>query len=122
MTDNQVAGLARVMVVALSLISLYLAINSSTTLVSLLLFGYAGVTQFFPGVVLGLYWKRVTMAGVFAGIVAGVGTAGFLILAHRDPIFGWNAGFVGLCVNFLITAILSPVTTAILPPLEQTQN
>ena len=61
MTDDQVAKLARVMVVVLSLISLYLAIYSSTTLVSLLLLGYAGVTQFFPGVVLGLYWKRVTM-------------------------------------------------------------
>src|SRR5205809_3262507 len=107
MTDNQVAGLARVMVVALSLISLYLAINSSTTLVSLLLLGYAGVTQFFPGVVLGLYWKRVTMQGVFAGMIAGVATVAFLILTHRDPIFGWSAGFLALCLNFLITVLLS---------------
>ena len=45
----------RAMVIVLGLISLCLAIFSSTTLVSLLLPGYAGVTQFFPGVVLGLY-------------------------------------------------------------------
>src|SRR5207253_3931227 len=69
MTDDQVAKLAKMMVVLLSLISLYFAIYSSTTLVSLLLLGYAGVTQFFPGVVLGLYWKRVTMPGVFAGMI-----------------------------------------------------
>ena len=49
MTDGQVATLARAAVVGLSLISLYFAIYSSTTLVSLLLLGYAGVTQFFPG-------------------------------------------------------------------------
>ena len=52
MTDDQVARLARAMVVVLSLISLYFATHSSATLVSLLLLGYAGVTQFFPGVVL----------------------------------------------------------------------
>ena len=107
MTDDQVAKLARAMVVAFSAISLYLATHSSATLVSLLLLGYAGVSQFFPGVVLGLYWKRVAMPGVFAGMIAGVGTVAFLILTHRDPFFGWSAGLLALCVNFMITATLS---------------
>lgn len=107
MTDDQVAKLARIMVVVLSVISLYLATHSSATLVSLLLLGYAGVSQFFPGVVLGLYWKRAAMGGVFAGMIAGFATVAFLILTHQDPFFGWSAGFVGLCLNFLITVILS---------------
>lgn len=110
MTDDQVKKLARVMVVAISLISLYFAIYSSTTLVSLLLLGYAGVTQFFPGVVLGLYWRRVTMAGVFVGMIAGVATVAFLVLTNRDPFHGWSAGFVALCLNFAVTCILSLVT------------
>jgi SSS family solute:Na+ symporter len=75
--------------------------------VSLLLLGYAGVTQFFPGVVLGLYWKRVTTSGVFAGLAAGVATVVFMIFTHQDPFHGWSAGFVGLCLNFAITVILS---------------
>ena len=116
MTDDQVAKLARAMVVVLSVVSLYLAIYSSATLVSLLLLGYAGVTQFFPGVVLGLYWKRVTMPGVFAGMIAGVATVIFLILTHQDPFFGWSAGFVALCLNFLITALVSWLTPAIVVP------
>jgi SSS family solute:Na+ symporter len=120
MTDNQVAKLARAMVVVLSVISLYLATHSSATLVSLLLLGYAGVSQFFPAVVLGLYWKRVTTPGVFAGMIAGVATVAFLTLTHKDPFMGWSAGFVALCINFLITAILSLITPAILPPIEQT--
>ncbi len=107
MTDDQVARLARAMVVVLGLISLYFAIYSSTTLVSLLLLGYAGVTQFFPGVVLGLYWKRVTMSAVFVGMAAGVATVACLILSNQDPFFGWSAGFVALCLNFVITTILS---------------
>ncbi len=112
MTDDGVAKLARVMVVLLSVISLYLATHSSATLVSLLLLGYAGITQFFPGVVLGLYWNRVTMPGVFAGLIAGLATIAYLILTQHDPIFGWNAGFVGLCVNFLMTTIVSLSGTA----------
>jgi solute:Na+ symporter, SSS family len=111
MTDDQVAKLARSMVIVLGLISLSLAIYSSTTLVSLLLTGYAGVTQFFPGVVLGLYWKRVTTAAVFGGMIAGVAVAVFLMLSHRDPLFGLSAGFLALCLNFLIIvswSLLSP--------------
>ncbi|MBZ5727657.1 MAG: sodium:solute symporter family protein [Acidobacteriia bacterium] len=115
MTDDQVAKVARAMVVVLSLTSLYFAVYSSTTLVGLLLLGYAGVTQFFPGVVLGLYWKRVTMTGVFAGMIAGVASVAFLMLTKRDPFFGWSAGFLALCLNFLITAVLSLLTPALNP-------
>jgi SSS family solute:Na+ symporter len=121
MTDDQVARLARAMVLVLSLTSLYLATHSSTTLVSLLLLGYAGVSQFFPGVVLGLYWQRVSMAGVFAGLISGVATVVFLILTHRDPFAGWNAGFLGLCINFPITAVFSLLTIHVgqaLPPVH----
>ncbi|HEV3180541.1 MAG TPA: sodium:solute symporter family protein [Steroidobacteraceae bacterium] len=112
MSDDQVAKLARTTVVMLGLISLMLAIFSSTTLVSLLLTGYAGVTQFFPGVVLGLYWKRVTTVAVFAGLLAGVASAVFLMLSHRDPLFGVSAGFLALCLNFLIVAAVSLLTPA----------
>ncbi len=112
MSDDQVARLARVIVVVLSLISLIFAIYSSTTLVSLLLLGYAGVTQFFPGVVLGLFWKRATMGGVFAGMVAGVACAALLILGNRDPLAGVNAGFVALCLNFAIAISVSIVITS----------
>jgi SSS family solute:Na+ symporter len=112
MADDQVARVARAMVVVLGVISLYFAIHSSTTLVSLLLLGFAGVTQFFPGVVLGLYWKRVTMPGVFTGMIAGIAALVFLILTHRDPFFGWSAGFAALCLNFAITVMLSLLTPA----------
>lgn len=113
MTDDQVAKLARAMVVVLGLISLALAVFSSTTLVSLLLMGYAGVTQFFPGVVLGLYWPRVSTRAVFAGMIAGVVTAVVLMLSHRDPWFGVSAGFLALCLNFVIVAALSLATPAL---------
>ena len=66
--------------------------------------------------VLGLFWKRVTMPGVFAGMIAGVATVIFLLLSHRDPLYGWSAGFVALCLNFLTTALVSRLTPAIVLP------
>ncbi|MGC1781052.1 MAG: sodium:solute symporter family protein [Acidobacteriaceae bacterium] len=107
MTDRQVAKLARKTVVALSLISLYFAMSSSASLVGLLLVGFAGVTQFFPGVVLGLFWKHVTMAGVFAGMIVGVAGTAFLVLTGRDPFSGLNAGLLALCANFAVVILVS---------------
>jgi solute:Na+ symporter, SSS family len=110
MTDDQVARLARGMVIVLSLLSLYFAIYASATLVTLLLLGYAGVTQFFPGVILGLYWERATGTGVVAGLVVGIATYAWLSLSHHDPLFGWNGGFVALCLNFLVAVAGSRLT------------
>ena len=110
MTDDAVARLAKVMVVIITSISLFLAITGSTTLVALLLIGYAGVTQFFPGVLLGLFWKRVTTAGVFAGMVCGIAIVAALVLNKLDPYMGVNAGFLALCVNFAVTVAVSLMT------------
>ncbi|HUX73575.1 MAG TPA: sodium:solute symporter family protein [Steroidobacteraceae bacterium] len=107
MSDAQVARLAKVMVLVITTIALVFAIYSSSTLVSLLLLGYAGVAQFFPGVVLGLYWRRVTMRGVFAGLVAGIAVVAALMLGKHNPLPGINAGFVALCVNFAVTGAVS---------------
>lgn len=111
MSDRQVANLARVMVLVITAVSLYFALHSSSTLVALLLLGYAGVTQFFPGVVLGLFSERVTMPAIFSGMAVGVGAVAFLLLSKRDPIFGLNAGFVALCLNFIVVAVVSMLTS-----------
>jgi solute:Na+ symporter, SSS family len=107
MNDHQVGRIARLMVVVISLVSLYLAIHGSSTLVSLLLLGYAGITQLFPGVVLGLFWKRTTTPAVFTGLIFGVSSMATLFLTHHDPFLGISAGFLGLCANFTIAIILS---------------
>ena len=121
MSDDGVARLARAMVVVLGATSLGLAIHGAGTLVSLLLTGYAMVTQCFPGVVLGLYWRRVTGTGVFIGMAAGVLIAVLLMSTHLDPIVGLNAGFVALCINFAVTIAASLATrteaAAVLPGL-----
>jgi SSS family solute:Na+ symporter len=112
MTDQQVANLARTTVLVIILAALCSAIYSSTSLVSLLLVGYAGVAQFFPGVVLGLYSRRATTPGVFAGMVTGVVIVVLLMLSRHDPFMGLNAGFIALCFNFAVTGVVSLLTSS----------
>jgi len=107
MPESQVVYLAKTTVLILAFAGFYLALHSSTTLVALLLIGYSGVSQFFPGVVLGLFWPRVTTAGVLAGLIGGLTTVSTLMLSHRDPVYGLNAGFIALTLNFAVTVSVS---------------
>jgi solute:Na+ symporter, SSS family len=107
MTDQQVARVAKIMVLVLTVGAVSFAIYSSASLVSLYLLGTAGVAQFFPGVVLGLYSRKASAAGVAAGIATGISTAAFLVLTGRDPYFGCNAGLIALGLNFLTTGLVS---------------
>lgn len=107
MTDRRVGQLAKILVLVLAVGAVLLAIQSSATLVSLLLLGYDGVAQIFPGVVLGLFSRRVAAPGVFAGMVSGIAVAAFLMLTGRDPWMGLNAGFIALCFNFAVTGAVS---------------
>jgi SSS family solute:Na+ symporter len=126
-TNSQIAQLAKIMVLVLTTGALILSIYTSASLVSLLLLGYAGVAQLLPGVIFGLYWRRVTTVGVFAGISTGIAIALLLILTGRDPYRGVNAGFIALCCNFAVTAVVSLLTAVrvcgfdqILPPIVPT--
>jgi SSS family solute:Na+ symporter len=110
MTDGEVGKLAKIAVLAITCAALAAAIFNSTTLVGLLLMGYAGVAQFFPGVVFGLYSKRATMSGVFAGMVTGILVAVLLMPSKHDPLMGLNAGFIALCFNFAVTGLVSLLT------------
>lgn len=107
LNDLEIARLAKATVLVITAMAMAFAIFSSTSLVSLLLIGYAGVAQLFPGVVLGLYSKRASSAGVFAGMILGIALVSFLVLTKRDPFHGINAGFIGLCFNFAVTAGVS---------------
>lgn len=109
-SEETVMRLSRVLVLVITALALVFAICFPNELVNLLILGYDGVCQFFPGVVLGLFWKRVTKTGVFSGLVVGVGIVAVLILGGRDPFLGMNVGFVGLVINSIITVSVSLLT------------
>jgi solute:Na+ symporter, SSS family len=112
MSDDSVARLAKIMVVVMASFATYLALHSSATLVSLLLFAYSGITQFFPGVVLGLYWDRVNSKGIAAGMLVGLISGMLLTLTKHDPVAGISAGFIALCLNGVTGVVISLLTAA----------
>lgn len=105
--EETVIRLSRFLVLLICAAALMLALFFPRALVDLLLIGYDGVAQFFPGVVLGLFWKRVTRAGVMAGMLAGIALAAGLVFGGRDPLWGLNAGFVALAVNGGLAVLIS---------------
>jgi SSS family solute:Na+ symporter len=107
MSDGSVARLAKWASVTLMGVALFFTLTSGRTIVALLLIGYAGVSQFFPGIVLGLFWKRASKAGVFSGLVVGIVAVASLMLSGHDPFMGLNAGFVALILNFAVTIVVS---------------
>jgi solute:Na+ symporter, SSS family len=105
--DDAVVRVSRLFVPILMGATLVLALLVPTELVRLLILGYDGVSQLFPGVVLGLFWPRASRSGVVVGLLAGVGTAAALLLSGHDPLFGLNAGFLALVVNAAVTVAVS---------------
>jgi SSS family solute:Na+ symporter len=106
-SEETVMRLSRFMVLVITTIALVFAMAFPKELVNLLIFGYDGVCQFFPGVVLGLFWRRVTKTGVFSGLIAGIAVVVGLIASGLDPFLGMNAGFVGLAINSVVTLLVS---------------
>ncbi len=109
------ARLARLLVLVLTAVALTLAIYAPNMLVNLLLTGYSGVTQFFPMIVLGLFWKRATKVAAYCGLITGEFLVFYLILNKMDPFaiagLHLNAGFVALVVNFVVFVVVSLATS-----------
>jgi SSS family solute:Na+ symporter len=108
---NSLINVARISVLGLTTIALCLAIFLPNMLVNLLLTGYSGVTQFFPMIVLGLYWKKSTKLGAYAGLIIGEILVFTLILGKMDPLpfagMNLNAGFVALLINSIVFILIS---------------
>ena len=86
MSDRATASLSKLMVPVIALAGVAFVFAGGQTLVTLLLLGYALVTQLFPPLVLALVrpgW--VTKQGAMAGIVAGVGMVAAMSFAGATP-------------------------------------
>jgi len=107
--EETVLRLSRILVLVIMGFALLFAFFLPNALVNLLLIGYDGVTQFFPGVVLGLFWSGARRRGVFWGLVTGFILAALLVFTKHDQFLGMNAGFVALVVNAVVTVAVSRI-------------
>jgi SSS family solute:Na+ symporter len=122
LADAHLMKASRGMMLGVALLALALALWAPNELVKLLLFGYDGVCQFFPAVVLGLFIRRLDLRAATAGIVSGVVCVAFLIATGRDPQWGMNAGFVAFLVNLVVTLIVTLFAPGSRPLAAQSQR
>lgn len=105
--DAHLMRATRLFLMLIAVVALLLALWAPNELVFLLIFGYDGVSQFFPGIVLGLFLRRITAVPVTAGLVAGEAVVLTLLWTKHDPFMGMNAGFIGLAVNMTVALVAS---------------
>ncbi len=106
LSDRSRVILTRSLVIVLGLGALVVWITLKTTLVSLLLLYYNGITQFAPAFFLGFFWRRTTTAGVATGLIAGIVLAIYFAARGIAPL-GINPGFIALAVNIALVVVIS---------------
>jgi SSS family solute:Na+ symporter len=113
--------LAKLLVPAIALLSVFLTLNGGDTIVMLLLMGYSFVTQLFPALVASLMKNNfVTKQGAMAGIVVGVltvlyvtitsSTVSTLFPALPQMVKDLNVGIIALILNTVVMVIVSLFT------------
>jgi solute:Na+ symporter, SSS family len=127
MSDAATMRLTKSLVPLVALGGVAFVFSGGQTLVTLLLLGYALVTQLFPPLVLALAAPgRVTKWGAMAGVVAGVGMVAGMSFSGATPgtsttvdsfiggmpdfIGQLNLGIVALVVNLVVMVVVSALT------------
>lgn len=88
-------------------VALVLTYLAPSTLVQLSVLSYEGIAQFFPLVVIGLLWRRMTTTGAVSGLVVGAVLDAALVFTGHDPWYGINAGLIALVVNVVVNVGVS---------------
>ncbi|MFA4719784.1 sodium:solute symporter family protein [Pyrococcus kukulkanii] len=109
-SDRELVLVSRISVILFGLTAMILALYAPGRLVALLLLAYSGMTQLFPGAVLGIFWKRMNKYATGAGIIAGLITITYLKFGLKTNPLGIHFGLWGLMVNFVVTIIVAYLT------------
>jgi SSS family solute:Na+ symporter len=99
----------RLLVLLVAILAFAFWALARTTLVGLLLIGYNGITQLFPGVVLGVTNRRPSAIAVGAGIIAGIAVLIVFAITGQSQLFAINTGVIALAANIIVLALTSIV-------------
>jgi solute:Na+ symporter, SSS family len=97
--EEQLTQRTRLWIIVLALLAFGLWVYNRTTLVGLLLIGYSGITQLFPGVVLSLRKRPPHAWSVASGIIVALILLSIFAFQGTSVIYGAHVGAVALAVN-----------------------
>ncbi|HZE32444.1 MAG TPA: sodium:solute symporter family protein [Actinoallomurus sp.] len=105
--DARTKVLSQVVCFLAGLVALAGSLFYPSALVQLSVLSYEGLAQLVPVVLLALFWARMSAAGAVAGLLTGTAIMLGLWLADHDPLYGVNAGLIGLVANLIVNACVS---------------
>lgn len=113
--QKQTMVLMRVLCAIFVLASLGIALKQFDVIVNLMVIAWSTIAgAFLAPFIYGLFWKRTTAIGAFAGMISGVATSIILFVLWGAPNIP-VAGAIAMIVPMLVTPIVSLLT----PPLPQ---
>ncbi|MCA9310238.1 MAG: VC_2705 family sodium/solute symporter, partial [Phycisphaerales bacterium] len=124
---------ARVAAAAAVMVAGYFGIDSPGFVAEVVAFAFGlAASSFFPVIILGIFWKRMSREGAIAGMLTGITfTAAYIIhFKYRVPgqdnpdhwllgISTTGIGTIGMLINFVVSVLVSLVTP---PPPEEVQR
>ncbi len=90
-------------------VSVLLALYWPLLMLGMINVAYFGYTQFLPGVLAVILWKRVTKWGIGAGLISGVICVFVFNMFNFAP-YGVNKGMLALLVNLVVMVIITYMT------------
>ena len=113
LSEKQSVWLARIAVVLISVVAIFLAANPNSSVFDIVSFAWAGFgAAFGPVVLFGLFWKRTTKEGAFAGMLSG-GIMIFLwkfVIAKLGGVFAIYEllpAFIFSCLFIVVVSLLT---------------
>lgn len=115
LSEKQSMWLARISVVAVSVIAIFLALDPSSSVFGIVSFAWAGFgAAFGPVILFALFWRRTTKWGAFAGMVSG----GVMVFVWKFMVRTAFAGtwldiyellpaFIIACVAIVVVSLLT---------------
>ncbi|MFH8792377.1 sodium:solute symporter [Streptomyces sp. NPDC017941] len=88
-------------------IALVMTYTVPHALVRLSLISYEGMAQLVPMLLIGLVWRRLSLAGAVSGLAVGVTIVCGLVFTEHDPVLGVNAGILALAANLAVALAVS---------------
>ena len=116
-SDQTILTLSRVVTVIIGLISIAIAISKPAGIFEIVRFAFGGLGIWVIAVILGMYWKKATTAGVLVGVVVGEVYYVALKLGWLDAAFSFqlDALVPAWCLGMIVAIIISQFTR----PVEQ---
>ncbi len=109
-TDEDTLKLSRVVTIVLGVIAIAIGIMKPSSIFTIILFAFGGLGIWAAPIILGMYWKKTTKAGVFVSVVLGEIFYILLLTQFKSWAFGFNPLIVAFAVTMVVLVLVSLVT------------